>query len=111
MTFYNQNYTTYKSFYNIYYGVGEVVELILKHDHETEVFIKTLKNSHVYLDIRAKYDEIYVEGVAYSEEQDVFVHRYASEKYNITIEEIVKIYVDTEWAIGEFKQKRLEYQK
>lgn len=85
--------------------------MVIKRDPETEEFINTLENSRIYKDMRAKYDEVTNDGDNYTDELDVIVQRYASEKYNLSIEKVDKIYIDIEWKISEFHQKRLEKNK
>lgn len=83
----------------------------IKRDEEIEEFIDTLENSHIYKDMRAMYEEITDEGRKYKNEHDEMVIRYACEKYNLTTDELDRIYIDTELSICEFQRRHLELNK
>ena len=85
--------------------------MVIKRDPQTEEFIATLENNHIYIDMRAKFDELTNEGDNYLEEHDEAVMHYASEKYNLSLEEVDQIYTNSEFAISEFHRKRLEKNK
>lgn len=81
--------------------------MVIKRDPEAEAFIETLEDNHIYHDMRNKYDEVTNEGDNYTDEHDVIVAQYASEKHCISVEEAGQLYTRIEWEISEFHKRRL----
>ncbi|RHW40049.1 hypothetical protein D1B33_04150 [Lysinibacillus yapensis] len=79
---------------------------MIKKEPEIEEFIDTLENSHIYKDIRSKYEEITDGGKNRKSEHDEIVIRYGCEKYNLTTEELDRIFIDTKLKISEFQLMR-----
>ncbi|WIL37551.1 hypothetical protein QN089_09300 [Kurthia sp. YJT4] len=79
----------------------------IKRDQETEEFILTLENHEIYKDMRTKFEEVTNFGEEYLDEHAKIVNKYASEKYNIAIEEAEGIYNQTEFKIAAFHTERL----
>ena len=85
------------------------MSLEMQRDPDTEEFINTLENNHIYRDMRAKYDELTDDGeIVLSDEHDEMATEYISEKYEITKEEVVSLYIFFETEISRFHQKRLK---
>lgn len=82
--------------------------MAIKRDPKIEVFIDTLENSHIYKDMRVKYEEITDYERNYKNEHDEIVMRYTCKKYNLTTEELDRIYIDTEIKICEFQRGQIE---
>ncbi len=85
--------------------------MVIKRDSETENFIDTLENGHIYKDMRAKYDELTDDGRDYKHEHNEMVIEYACEKYNLTTDQLDRIFIDTEISISEFERRGLSQNK
>lgn len=85
---------------------------MIKRDSETVKFIDTLENGHIYKDMGAKYEELTENGRNYKSEHNEIVIRYAMGKYNLTTDELDRIFIDTEIKISEIERsRRLSKQK
>lgn len=86
--------------------------MVSKRDEETEVFIDTLKNSHIYKDMRAKFDELTNGGVDRTSKHEESIIQYACEKYNLSTEQVDRIFIDIELKINEFQfLRKIEAEK
>ncbi|PYF05203.1 hypothetical protein [Ureibacillus chungkukjangi] len=81
---------------------------MLTRDADTEAYINTLENGHIYKDIRAKYGELTDDGRNYKHEYNEIVIRYACEKYNLTTEQLDRIFIDSEIKISEYERSRVK---
>lgn len=80
---------------------------IYERDPETEAFIDTLENNHIYRDMRDQYDKITIKDDEYTDEHDKIVAEYASRKYGISTVDAGQLYSNFEWEITKFHKRRM----
>jgi len=73
-------------------------------DPETEAFLDTLENNHIFRDMRNEFDKYSEDYVP--ETHDSIVFEYASNKYGISFEDANDLYVEFENRLTEFYRGR-----